>query len=391
MDLAHLIPSYQPLPFPLPVWLMQTLLVLGFFLHALPMNVVLGGGFITTALFTMGKKDQTSYAYRAAKAMAVSLPLFISFAITQGIVPLLFLQLIYGPAFYTSSIIMAVPWISLLLLIMVSYYLSYIVVYRTLKGQENEKTAAKASMLLLFMSIGFSLVGYIFSNNMTLMLHPEKWLAMYEHSSKGMNLNSGELTLIPRYLHFFVSSFAVAGMTLGLFGMYMAKKEAEFSKWMIKTGSKIFLVATVIQIPVGLWFLKVLPAEFAANFLGADQLATIVFGLSMALTLLSICTSTIAAGSGNSKAFLATLITNAVLILAMIVNRHQLRLFHLSPHVKPDLVTVATQWDLLAVFLISTVALIWYLVWLSALVLRSYQKPLPEMAATLPLGEASHG
>ncbi len=391
MDLAHLIPSYQPLPFPLPVWLMQTLLVLGFFLHALPMNVVLGGGFITTALFALGKKDQTSYAYRAAKALAISLPLFISFAITQGIVPLLFLQLIYGPAFYTSSIIMAVPWISVLLLILISYYLSYIVVYRTLKGQENEKTAARASMLLLFMSVGFALVGYLFSNNMTLMLHPEKWLAMYQHSAKGMNLNSTEVTLIPRYLHFFVASFAVAGMTLGMFGLYIAKKEAEFSKWMIKTGSKIFLISTVIQIPVGLWFLKVMPPEFAANFMGGDQIATAVFGLSMALTLVAICTSTIASGNGNGKAFLATLITNALIILAMIVNRHQLRLFHLNPHVKPDLVAVSTQWDLLAVFLISTVALIWYLVWLSALVLRSYQKPISELTAAATLGEVSHG
>lgn len=391
MDLAHLIPSYQPLPFPLPVWLMQTLLVLGFFLHALPMNVVLGGGFISTVLFAIGKKDQTSYAYRAAKALAVSLPLFISFAITQGIVPLLFLQLIYGPAFYTSSIIMAVPWISLLLVIMVSYYLSYIVVYRTLKGQASENAAAKASLLLLVMSVGFAFVGYLFSNNMTLMLHPEKWLAMYEHSAKGMNLNSGEITLIPRYLHFLVASFAVAGMTLGIFGIYIAKKEAKFSEWMIKVGSRIFLAATVIQIPVGLWFLKAIPPEFAANFMGGDQIATVVFGLSMALTLLSICTSTIASGSGNSKAFLATLITNALLILSMIVNRHQLRLFHLNPHVKPDLVAVSTQWDLLAVFLVSTVALIWYLVWLAALVLRSYQKPVTEFQATATIGELSHG
>lgn len=394
MDLAHLIPSYQPLPFPLPVWLMQTLLVLGFFLHALPMNVVLGGGFISTALFAIGRSDQSSYAYRAAKALAVSLPLFISFAITQGIVPLLFLQLIYGPAFYTSSIIMAVPWISLLLVIMISYYLSYIVVYRTLRGQEGEKSAAKASLLLLVMSIGFSFVAFLFSNNMTLMLHPEKWLAMYEHSAKGMNLNSSEVTLIPRYLHFFVSSFAVAGMTLGLFGLYMTRKDSKFSEWMMKIGSRIFLAATVIQIPVGLCFLKAIPVEFAGKFLGGDQIATAVFGLSMALTLLSICTSTIAAGSGNRKAFIATVITNALLILSMIVNRHQLRLFHLNPHVKPDLVAVSTQWDLLAVFLVSTVALIWYLVWLSALVLKSYQKPIAEYAtnsSVATIGEVSHG
>lgn len=219
MDLAHLIPAYQPLPFPLPVWLMQTLLVVGFYLHALPMNVMLGGGFICACLLAIGRKDPTSYQFRAAKALAVSLPLFISFAITQGIVPLLFLQLIYGPAFYTSSIIMAVPWLGLLGVILISYYIAYIVVYRVLKGEYNDKTAFRAAGLLLVMSIGFSLVGYMFSSNMTLMLHPEKWLAMYESSSKGMNLNASEVSLIPRYLHMFVASFAVAGMTLGCFGL----------------------------------------------------------------------------------------------------------------------------------------------------------------------------
>jgi hypothetical protein len=31
--------AYQPIPFPAPVALLKSLLVLGFFLHAIPMNV----------------------------------------------------------------------------------------------------------------------------------------------------------------------------------------------------------------------------------------------------------------------------------------------------------------------------------------------------------------
>ncbi|MBS1993949.1 MAG: hypothetical protein JSS83_25735 [Cyanobacteria bacterium SZAS LIN-3] len=374
MELAHLIPAYQPLPFPLPVWLMQILLILGFYLHALPMNVMLGGGFICAALFYVGRNDKSSYQFRAAKALAMSLPLFISFAITQGIVPLLFLQLIYGPAFYTSSILMAVPWISILAVVMISYYLSYIVIYRVLKNNHDEKTATRASLLLLIMSIGFALVGYIFSNNMTLMLRPEKWLALYQASPNGLNMNMGETSLIPRYLHFFVASFAVAGMTLGCFGLYMRKRDEQFSTWMVKTGSKIFLAATLVQIPVGLWFLKAIPPEYAANFLGNDMPATAVFILSMVLMLVAISASSISMSSGNKTAFLAGLVANALLILTMIINRHQLRLFYLNPHVKPDLVTVATQWDLLAIFLVSTVALIWYLTWLCKLVLGAFNK-----------------
>jgi hypothetical protein len=368
MDLAHLIPSYQPLPFPVPIWLMQLLLVLGFFLHALPMNVVLGGGFLCAILFWLGRKTKTSYQYRAAKAFAISLPLFISFAVTQGIVPLLFLQLLYGPAFYTSSILLAVPWLSVLAVIMVSYYISYIVIYRVLQVDYNAKSALKAALLLAVMSIGFAAVGYMFSNNMTLMLTPEKWLAMYKSSPRGLNLNTADVQLLPRYLHFFIASIAVAGMTLGCFGLYLVKREQEFSKWLIKLGSKIFLGATLVQIPVGLWYLKALPPEFTAAFLGSNTYATAVFGLSMALTLLAILTSAIASSSGSKGPFITALVTNALLILAMIVNRDQLRHFYLSPHIKPELVPVSTQWDLLAIFLVSAVALIIYLVWLCRLV-----------------------
>ena len=250
MDLAHLIPSYQPLPFPLPVWLMQLLLVLGFYLHALPMNVMLGGGFIAAALFLIGRKDKSSYSFRAAKALAVSLPLFISFAVTQGIVPLLFLQLLFGPAFYTSSILMAVPWLGVLGVLLFSYYVSYFVVYRVLKQEHSDKTAARASFWLLLMAAGFAVIGFIFSNNMTLMLTPDKWLAIYHANPQGTNLNISEGQLVPRYLHFFVASIAVAGMTLGCFGLYMFKKERQFADWLIKLGSRIFLFATLVQNPI---------------------------------------------------------------------------------------------------------------------------------------------
>ncbi|HEY9731045.1 MAG TPA: hypothetical protein V6C89_03985 [Drouetiella sp.] len=383
MDTFTPIPNYQPLPLPLPVWLMQTLLVLGFFLHALPMNVILGGGFICAVLFAISKGKQ-SYQYRAAKALAISLPVFISFAVTQGIVPLLFLQLLYGPAFYTSSIVMAVPWISLLLVVMTSYYLSYITIYKVLR-KEDDASATRAAMVLLVMAIGFAIVGYVFSNNMTLMLSPQKWLPMYQASPKGLNLNSSEPTLIPRYLHMLVSSFAVAGMTMGLFGLFV-KNDEKYSQWLIKTGSRIFVAWTLIQIPVGLWFLKTLPPQFAAKFMGGDNVASLVFAGSMALMVVALCATCISAQNANRIAFLGGLIANALLILAMIVNRHQLRLFHLQDYVKPDSVPVSTQWDLLAIFLVSTVALIFYLVWLSKLVFRALSPKKEETAATSLLG-----
>jgi hypothetical protein len=383
MENLTFIPSYQPLPFPVPIWLMQTLLILGFYLHALPMNVIWGGSVVATAFFYLGRRDTNSFWFKSAKALAISLPLFISFAITQGIVPLLFLQLLYGPAFYVSSIVMAAPWLGLLAILLVSYYVSYFIIYRVLKGELNTATSVKAALCMLFVCIAFGVIASLFTSNMTLMQTPEKWLSMYSASPQGLNFNSKESQFVPRYLHFLIASISVTGMTLGCFGLYLKRRSEDFSVWLIKTGSRIYLISTIIQIPVGLWFLKALPAPFAAAFMGGDPLVTGVFAASMVLMLLAIVmTSISSSGAGNSRAFLAGLLANALLILAMIVNRHQLRLMYLDPHVKPDLVQVSTQWDLLAIFLVSTVALIIYLVWLCRLVWSAYHPAVAQSVAS---------
>ena len=151
---------------------------------------------------------------------------------------------------------------------------------------------------------------------------------------------------------------------------------------MIKTGSILFFFTTLLQIPAGLWYLKTLPTQYASYFLGGDNLITGVFAASMVLTLVALLCSAIAAWIGSKPAFIAALTTNAILILTMIINRHQLRMLYLSPYVKPDSVVVSTQWDLLAIFLVSAVALIVYLVWLCKLVLRSFDKPFTDEAQT---------
>lgn len=372
MDTTHFMATFQPLPFPLPLWLMQVLLVAGLYLHALPMNVILGGGFLCSALFLASKGERDSFAFRAARALTMALPVFISFAITQGIVPLLFVQLVYGPAFYTSSIVMAVPWLLVVFIVMASYYLSYLVIYKILKKEHDATTAFSSALYIMLMAIGFAAVGWIFTNNMTLMLSPEKWSTLYQANSSGLHMNTNEPQLIPRYLHFFIAAISVAGMTIGCFGLYMRKREKDFSDWMIKLGSRVYLAATLWQIPVGLWFLRAIPAQYAQCFLGGDLPATIVFVVSMVLTLIAIATAAMASSSASKPAFISALVTNALVILTMIVNRHQLRSFYLDERLKANLVPIQTQWDLLAIFLISTVALILYLVWLSRLVWSGY-------------------
>lgn len=370
MESSLLIPHYPPLPFPAPLWLLLTLLILGLFLHMLPMNMMVGSTFLSAFFLSKGMGDKKSFSYRIGKGLAKGLPIFVSFAVTQGIVPLLFLQLIYGPMYYTSSTIIAVPWISVLALLLGAYALSYVVVYKCLEAK-NPHAASAAPSILVVGGLMMLVVGLIFVNNMTLMLHPEKWLAMYQHSCAGLNMNMSDEQVPSRYCHFLLSALAVGGLTMGAYGLYFNKREHLFGQWLIKTGARIYGLFTFLNIGAGLWFLTALPSNHKSQFVGHDKFATAVFALSMALTAVSWLTAVLAAKSGSPKAFRTSLVSGCLVILAMIVNRHQLRTAFLSGVLNPNLVPVQTQWDLLIVFIVSAVALVIYMIWITKLVFKA--------------------
>lgn len=369
MEAISLIPHYQALPFPAPVWLLQLLLVLGFFLHAIPMNLALGGCLSASVCLFLGRNDKESYVNRIGKSLAAALPLFISFAITQGIVPLLFVQLLYGPMFYTSSILIAAPWFSIIFLLLIAYYSSYLVIYRFLKNKEQ---SLAAPAILFLAALIFMVIAYLFTGNMILMLTPEKWMQIYQHNNQGMNLPSSP-QLAPRMLHTLIASIAVTGLALGCFGLYAKKKDPDYGSWLVKKGSQVFLLLSVLQIPVGLWFLFSLPKEIMTKFMGGDLYGTIAFASSMTLALVAVICTAISSTSGSSGAFKGGLVSGVLTVLSMVVTRHELRSYYLKPFISPDIVPVKTQWDLLSIFVLSALALIVYLVWLAKLVWKAYE------------------
>jgi len=147
--MSIIIPHFQSVPFPAPLWLLKTLLVVGFITHVIPMNVALGGSFWSGISLLRGKGNPNSNHTRIGHELAMALPFFVSFAITQGIVPLLFLQLIYGPLYYTSSIMMGTTWILLLVILLTGYYALYIYKYK------HPQLGKGAGLLLLAVSLLF--------------------------------------------------------------------------------------------------------------------------------------------------------------------------------------------------------------------------------------------
>src|SRR3989304_1515170 len=114
-------PQPDPLPLSAPVVLFQILLVGPFTLHILAMNLLLGGSVLTAVNAVLDRLRPD--AQRALLLQRAGRPLTVSAAVTVslGVAPLLFLQLLYGPFFFTSSILMAWPWLSVVVLVMAAY------------------------------------------------------------------------------------------------------------------------------------------------------------------------------------------------------------------------------------------------------------------------------
>lgn len=272
--------------------------------------------------------------------------------------------MLYGPLFYTSSILMAVPWLAIIIFLIIAYYSCYFVIYKLFKS-EGEKENGIAIALTLFLAFFlFLTIGLTFSSNMLLMVHPEKWLEYYSHSANGLNFHTADRQYIPRFLHFFLASIAMTGLFLGYLGTLKLKSETQLGIWLIKKGATVYSVVSTLQVAVGFHFLYSLPKEISTQFMSGNTIVSWVFFASIALSLISIFLGYSASASGSAGTFKSTLHTALLVVLGMVVNRHFLRDMMASPFVKPENIAVQPQWDLLAIFVLSAVGLIVYLVWL---------------------------
>ena len=142
MSPADLLAPPSPLGSPAPYALLVALKVLGFTLHALPMSLWYTGLALALVLHARGSEPAREWASRLSKQM----PLVVAFGINFGVVPLLFLQVLYGRLFFTSSILMAWLWLAIVPLVILAYYGAYLLAFR---GEALGKGRAVAAVVTI--------------------------------------------------------------------------------------------------------------------------------------------------------------------------------------------------------------------------------------------------
>jgi len=346
-----IIPGPDPAAAPAPIGLLTVLLVALLPLHLIPMNLALGGGFLAAWAAWRARRaaELEGRHYRALLGSFTTALLVVTAAtITFGIAPLLFLQVLYGPLFYTSSVLMAWFWLAVIALLMGGYYSYYAFAFHRRDASPHASLALAGALLLLA-------VGFLFSNNMTLMLRPERWAAMYAASAHGFHLNVADATHGPRFLHFVTASFAVTGLFVAL--LARRHRSDDTQQWMQRLGARLFAGATHMQILVGLLFLSSLERPVRDLFLGGNVGDTAVLWCAVALALLATLIV-------RRRPALAAALTVAT-IFGMSFVRHRVREAMVAPVFSVADLKVVPQYGPMTIFAIVLLAGIGTLVWMS--------------------------
>ena len=343
MDPVSLVPS--PDVIPVHWFWLHLLLTVTTFLHFVAMNIMLGTGFIAFAApFWRGKDVIPLNAH-----IARTLPYSIAFTINLGVAPLLFLQVLYGQFLYTSSILMAVYWLSIVGMLIISYYAAY--VYRLIDDRLGLGRLYIGASLLLLLGVSF-----LFSNNISIMQMPEVWSGYFSNRT-GWMLNLGDSALVPRFLHFIASAVAMGGMAIALyFEIRKRRGETDGEKW-IRVGCNWFTVATIINFGFGFWFLGALPeAAYNPATLGGKIFFIMVAG--------SVATIIPAVAYAQTGRIIPAAAWSLVTVLLMTLARDILRLTYLKPYFSLSELPYSPQYSPFIVFLVAFIGGIYLVSWM---------------------------
>ena len=371
-------PQADPLPLPAPELLFHVLLVATFTLHILAMNVLLGGSILAAVNAVLHRLHPEEHRGVLLQRVGRPLTLSVAVTVTLGVAPLLFLQLVYGPYFFTSSILMAYPWLSVIVFVIAAYGALYLV------EMWSRFLGRWALAVRIASALTFAGVAFLYVNNATLMLTPDRWHDIYDHFRRGIYLPLGDAQLFPRYLHFLLAALAIGGLALLAYGLWARRREPAFGDWCLRQGAWWFLVPTALQAAIGPIFLVVQPASVRDEFLSADLLETGVLWAGVASALVAVVlvlwTLRTRAPTVPGAAAVGLMLISVSL---MSVTRDLLRAARTSSYLDVSTLPSRTQVGGLIVFLVALTAglgTIAYMLWLlrrgrPALTDRPYEGP----------------
>ena len=238
-------------------------LVLGvvtFALHMAAVQVMLGAGVLTLR----GAFSAERYWRRLAAAMLTTAKIAVSVAIVIGVAPLLFVQVVYDPFWYTSNVLSA-WWVIGFILLLIAGYIALYVFYW--KNHDIEADGGRGGIWMVASLALLLSVGFIVHSLTNQMLFPENWMSWYAPNGvvqpDGQSLHYWNL---PRFGFFIALSAPVVGAWLFAYRRYLQASEqpdAAYLAWLAPLAQKLMLVGGVVAVVFGAVWMATLPEKMA--------------------------------------------------------------------------------------------------------------------------------
>lgn len=269
MDAAMLYALRDPAGVPSHPIIFLALGVLTWALHIAAVQVMLGASSLT--LF--GAFSANPHWRRLAAAMLTTAKVAVSVAIVLGVAPLLFVQVIYDPFWYTSNVLSARWVIGFIAILIVAYLAMYTFYYRnpSLATQPTRSASHLLISLLLMLVVGW--IMHVLSYQMLL---PEQWMSWYAPNGhidpSGRGLHGYSAT---RFAFFILLSVAVIAAWLFAYRRYLMgcqndendsdanNANAHYIAWLLPLAHKLMWVGGVLAVASGALWLATLPEKMA--------------------------------------------------------------------------------------------------------------------------------
>ncbi len=200
-----------PLGFPFPTAFYLTLYVLTLILHVIFMNYVLAGtGYLAVVGVDRWLKRRLGREPKADMVFDILrdwMPFMLGAAITAGVAPLLFVQILYKENFYTANLLLFHRWMAILPVLIVGFYMLYLL-KSTWLGRHASWLAAVVGLVAFAC---FVFTGFSWTENHLLSLDRAIWPSHYE--SGAMVYRSS--LIVPRFLMWAAGSVVTMATIVG--------------------------------------------------------------------------------------------------------------------------------------------------------------------------------
>lgn len=324
----------------------QFLLMLTFPLHLLAMNALLGAALVAVIGHLLPGEHHRSLSYELAK----SLPFLVAFTVNLGVAPLLFINVLYGHLLYSSTVLMGLFWLAIIPILIIAYYLAYFYDF-------SFKRLGNLGMFIILLILGLLMVvGFFFTNNMTMMIAPTSWERWFT-TPNGSLLNLADPTLLARYLHMMTGSLAVGGLFVAVYSSTVLKGLSVVSEAGTRIGMTLFSWLTLLQVVVGIWFLLTLSREVMMRFMGGTMVSTALFVAALVLASATLF-------AGFKRMVWPAVWLTVPLVYVMSFMRDSVRTGYLAPYFEVSSVPAKVQWSPLIFFLVTLLFGVGLVIWM---------------------------